>query len=335
VGATGPAGSVGVGVPTIEFTAAAPGATGKTFTDSGLFNYSSNTFANVFVNGVRIQTSEYSISGTTLTVNSYLSENDNIIVGATTGGVAGATGSQGATGPAGATGLTGATGVAGTNGAIGATGSTGPAGTNGATGATGPAGANGSTGPVGATGQTGVQGATGNTGPQGATGLTGATGAAGSGSGTAMTAAQSFPQNTSDTYIMSLALPASVSGTSYKIILDGNTNSTSGGSGTIIIRVGANGTISDTAINSTGDGLPVTSANNLNWRREYVVTFRSSSNTICQFSQVTDQTDDADVGNIFRTATGLTPTYIGFSISTAASGTVTFTLEQAIITRIA
>jgi hypothetical protein len=69
----------------IQFTAASSAA-GQTFTDSGLSTFTNNTFANVFVNGVLLQTSEYSISSTTLTVSRYLSTGDNIVVAATGAG---------------------------------------------------------------------------------------------------------------------------------------------------------------------------------------------------------------------------------------------------------
>lgn len=69
----------------IEFTAASNG-TGQTFTNAGISSFTNNTFANVFVNGVLLQTSEYSISGTTLTVSRYLSTGDNVIIAATSPG---------------------------------------------------------------------------------------------------------------------------------------------------------------------------------------------------------------------------------------------------------
>jgi hypothetical protein len=69
----------------IQFTAASDG-TGQTFTDAGIAQFTNNLYANVFVNGVLLQTSEYSISGTTLTVSRYLSTGDNIIVAATSAG---------------------------------------------------------------------------------------------------------------------------------------------------------------------------------------------------------------------------------------------------------
>ena len=69
----------------IEFTAAING-TGQTFTNAGISSFTNNTFANVFVNGVLLQTSEYSISGTTLTVSRYLSTGDNVIIAATSPG---------------------------------------------------------------------------------------------------------------------------------------------------------------------------------------------------------------------------------------------------------
>ena len=71
----------------IQFTAASSG-TGQTFTDSNIGNFPNNTFANVFVNGVMLQTSEYSISSTTLTVSRYLTTGDNVIVAATSVGTA-------------------------------------------------------------------------------------------------------------------------------------------------------------------------------------------------------------------------------------------------------
>ena len=94
-------------------------------------------------------------------------------------GLAGATGSTGATGSIGLTGATGATGASGLTGLIGATGSTGATGVVGLTGATGVTGAAGSTGLTGATGSTGYIGATGIIGLSGATGLAGATGGIG------------------------------------------------------------------------------------------------------------------------------------------------------------
>jgi hypothetical protein len=100
-GITGATGPLGTGVPVTEFTAASAG-TGQTFSNANLANYSSSSYANMFLNGVRLQTSEYSISGTTLTVNSYVNIGDNIIVGPSNGGP-------------GATGLTGATGTFGSN----------------------------------------------------------------------------------------------------------------------------------------------------------------------------------------------------------------------------
>ena len=80
-------------------------------------------------------------------------------IGANTG-LAGPTGSVGATGPTGPTGATGATGPIGPTGLTGATGPTGPSGPTGPTGATG---ASGSTGPTGLTGPAGSTGPTGPT----------------------------------------------------------------------------------------------------------------------------------------------------------------------------
>ena len=79
--------SIGAGASQarIQFTAGSSAA-GQTFTNSGISSFTNNTFANVFVNGVLLQTSEYSISGTTLTVSRYLSTGDNIIVAATGAG---------------------------------------------------------------------------------------------------------------------------------------------------------------------------------------------------------------------------------------------------------
>ena len=69
----------------LQFTAASSG-TGQTFTDVAIATFTNNTYANVFVNGVLLQTSEYSISGTTLTVSRYLSTGDNVVIGPTAAG---------------------------------------------------------------------------------------------------------------------------------------------------------------------------------------------------------------------------------------------------------
>ena len=69
----------------LQFTAASNG-TGQTFTDVAIATFTNNTYANVFVNGVLLQTSEYSISGTTLTVSRYLSTGDNVVIGPTAAG---------------------------------------------------------------------------------------------------------------------------------------------------------------------------------------------------------------------------------------------------------
>jgi len=171
-------------------------------------------------------------------------------VGAT--GVTGPTGVQGLTGPVGPVGATGPQGIAGPVGA------TGPQGVAGAIGATGPAGPIGATGPqgvagaVGATGATGVAGAVGATGPVGATGVTGAVGATGPMGATGpvapglitVLAAAVATSGVTETLLHRLQIPAGATvGDAYRIKLTGNSSST--GTLTFRVRVGALGTTSD------------------------------------------------------------------------------------------
>lgn len=80
--------------PQINFTAPSTG-TNQTFTDSNLASFTNGSYANVFVNGVMLQTSEYSITGTTATFSISLNTGDYIQVAATSAGGGGGGGTPG------------------------------------------------------------------------------------------------------------------------------------------------------------------------------------------------------------------------------------------------
>lgn len=71
--------------PLIEFVAPINGA-GQIFNDANLATFTDGTYASVYNNGVLLQASEYTIVGTTLTVNSWTNNGDTITVGATGAG---------------------------------------------------------------------------------------------------------------------------------------------------------------------------------------------------------------------------------------------------------
>jgi hypothetical protein len=85
-------GSGGSQQPLIEFPITVAGS-GQTFTDALLATFTNNTYASVYINGVLLKASEYSITGTTLTVNSFLNIADTVTVGATGAGGSGGGGS--------------------------------------------------------------------------------------------------------------------------------------------------------------------------------------------------------------------------------------------------
>lgn len=101
----------------IAFTAASTG-TNQTFSNANLASFTDGTYANLFVNGVLLQTSEYSITGTTATISTYLNSGDYIQVAATGAGGGGGGGvtsfSAGTTGFTPSTATTGAITLTGT-----------------------------------------------------------------------------------------------------------------------------------------------------------------------------------------------------------------------------
>jgi hypothetical protein len=67
--------------PSILFNVASNG-NAQTFTDANLTVFgNNNTYAQLFFNGVLMNTSEYSLSGNVLTINRYLHTNDQLVVG--------------------------------------------------------------------------------------------------------------------------------------------------------------------------------------------------------------------------------------------------------------
>ena len=177
-GSTGIQGPAGVGYPFVVTTKNFTGnGTTTNFTiDSG---YTVDSIL-VSLNGVLLKpTTDYTLTGTTLTFIIVPDNNDEIVVRQMTGdGTQGATGTQGTQGTQGLTGATGTLGLDGATGLTGATGYQGATGIAGATGAgaTGVQGLIGSTGIQGLDGATGLQGLTGSTGSTGIQGLDGATG---------------------------------------------------------------------------------------------------------------------------------------------------------------
>jgi hypothetical protein len=93
-GGTG-GGTVVVTQPQIEFTLSdaspntSPGSN-KVFSNSNISAFIDNTYAAVYVNGVLLPTSQYTISGTTLTITPWLNVNDVIVIGPYGAGVGGA-----------------------------------------------------------------------------------------------------------------------------------------------------------------------------------------------------------------------------------------------------
>jgi hypothetical protein len=74
--------------PMIEFVAASTGS-GRTFTAANLATFTNNTYAAVYINGTLQRTAAYTISGTTLTFNTWINTGDKISVGPTGAGGSG------------------------------------------------------------------------------------------------------------------------------------------------------------------------------------------------------------------------------------------------------
>ena len=287
----------------IQFTAGSNG-TGQAFTDSGLSSFTNNTYANVFVNGVLLQTSEYSISGTTLTVSRYLSTGDNIIVAATSPGSISGT-------------------LAATSGGTGiATYTTGDmlyaSGTN-----TLAKRAIGTTGQV-LTVSGGV--------PTWAT-------PASTYSGVALTTIVNLT-NTTETYITpTYTLPTISSGMVFKFECYAKIGSGVSSTLTLRVRVGSAGTTADTEIyNDTAS----TSTNQFPVKFEGTITFNGSTSILRVGStKITSQTATYTAGqtpvgvNENGPYTGLTPTYLGITAQ-ASTGTAGqyLTVYGATITRV-
>jgi hypothetical protein len=78
-------GSGGATHPQIEWTVST-GAASQTFTNANVAQFYDNTYAAVYVNGVLLPTSQYTIVGTTLTITPWLNATDLIAIGPTGGG---------------------------------------------------------------------------------------------------------------------------------------------------------------------------------------------------------------------------------------------------------
>jgi len=171
-GATGPTGPQGTGLPFVVTTESfvADGTTATFTINSG---YTTDSLF-VVSNGLVLKpVTDYSLSGTTLTLTTTPDAGTELVIREMIG--------DGPTGPQGLIGPTGAQGVQGPTGAEGAASTVaGPTGPQGIQGVQGPTGAEGAAstvaGPTGPTGPTGPQGTNGTVGVDGATGPTGPTG---------------------------------------------------------------------------------------------------------------------------------------------------------------
>lgn len=79
-------GGAGVSQPIIEFTGDVPGSTGQSFSDPNIANFLSNGYAAVYVNGALQRVGDYTITGSTLTINTPIGPNALVSVGPTGSG---------------------------------------------------------------------------------------------------------------------------------------------------------------------------------------------------------------------------------------------------------
>jgi len=185
---------------------------------------------------------DYTISGTTLTLNSAIAaptSTDILRFFSSLSLASGTSGNSGSSGTSGSSGLTGATGTSGSAGTSGVSGSNGTSGTSGLSGSKGTSGTSGLSGASGSVGTSGLSGVTGSNGTSGLSGISGT-------NGTNATATLPLSINTN---VISISL-ATTSTNGYLSSIDWNTfNGKLGGTLNTYYVPRASG--SNTLVNST------------------------------------------------------------------------------------